>query len=460
MTTLGKKGAEQDMRHTMEELRKHHRLKQVYGEVSINYELPAVLEQMPDRSAVLFHNVKGYDTPVVGNLVDRENFAISAGISSDLSSTLKLITQGVEKPVRSKVVEDAPCRDVVKTDNINIMNEIPVNTFFEKEAGPYISAALITANDPETGKRNVSINRLLILKDDELMIGMSPSHHLYRLLEKAKEKEETLEVSISLGNHPITLVASNAYVTLGFDEYDIAGGMFGEPLELSAGVTVDVEAPARSEMVIEAEFIPGKFHEEGLVSEFHGMYVDYGKSPVLKVKGLTHRKEPYYQTIVPGRNHEHFIIGALAIESTTYLHVREAVSRVKHVHITEGGMGRVHCVISLSNPKPGEGQKAAFAAFAHCNLIKQVTIVDDDIEVMNPVDVEWAVAARMKAYRDVQVTPGVRADRAEPNEENGTVAKVMIIALKDGTHHPKAEIPEHIVHNVRQNWSSYDIREE
>jgi 2,5-furandicarboxylate decarboxylase 1 len=421
--------------------------------------LAAVLAQAPGRSAVSFENVKGYLMPVIGNLVDRENFALTCGIENTLEASLKYINNGIENPISPFLVNNAACRDVVITDDIDIMKHIPVTTFFEKEAGYYISAGLIVAKDPETQKRNISMNRLLVLGPDKLMIGMSPSHHLHRLLEKAKKLNKKLEVAISLGNHPATLVASNAYVDLGFDEFEIAGGMLNEPLELSPGITVDVEVPSGSEIVIEAEFIPDELYNEGYVSEFHGMYVDYGKSPVLKVKCITHRKNPMYQVILPGRYHEHFIIGAMAIETTTLRHVRAAVPRVNEVYITEGGMGRSHCVISISEPRPGEGHKAVFAAFAHSNLTKQVTVVDNDIDITDAVDVEWAVAARMKAHRDIFIVPGVRTDRADAVVENGMVSKIGIIAIQEETALPKAEIPLSVMEKVRNEWNKYQVRE-
>ncbi|MGE7766159.1 UbiD family decarboxylase [Peribacillus sp. NPDC096540] len=453
MNTIG-----QDMRDALQSLTEIGRVTKVNGQVDVNFELAAVLAQCPGRSAVIFENVKDHTVKAVGNLVDRENFARACGIENTLEASLNYIKNGIENPLAPVLVENAPCREVIKTENIDILRDLPITTFFEKEAGHYITAGVVVAKDPETGKRNVSMNRLLVLGPDKLMIGMSPSHHLYRLLEKARNLGKTLEVSISIGNHPAVLVAANAYVNLGYDEFEIAGGMFNEPLQLSPGVIVDVEAPKGSEIVIEAEFIPDELHQEGLVSEFHGMYVDYGKSPVLRVKAITHRHNPYYQVILPGRYHEHFLIGAMAIETTAFLKIREAVPSVKEAIITEGGMGRCHLVVSLSNPKPGEGQKAAFAAFAHCNLVKQVIVVNDDINVNDPVDVEWAIAARMKAHRDIFTIQGVRADRAEAVVEDGTVTKIGIIALLEETALPKAEIPNDVMDKVKSQWDTYQVK--
>ncbi len=447
----------QDMRDALQTLTELGRVTKVNGQVDVNFELAAVLAQCPGRSAVIFENIKDHTVKVVGNLVDRENFARACGIENTLEASLNYIKNGIENPLAPVLVDNAPCREVIKTENIDILRDLPITTFFEKEAGHYITAGVVVAKDPETGKRNVSMNRLLVLGPDKLMIGMSPSHHLYRLLEKARNLGKTLEVSISIGNHPAVLVAANAYVNLGFDEFEIAGGMFNKPLQLSPGVTVDVEVPKGSEIVIEAEFIPDELHQEGLVSEFHGMYVDYGESPVIRVKAITHRHNPYYQVILPGRYHEHFLIGAMALETTSFLKIREAVPSVKEAVITEGGMGRCHLVVSLSNPKPGEGQKATFAAFAHCNLVKQVIVVNDDINVNDPVDVEWAIAARMKAHRDIFTIPGVRADRAEAVVEDGTVTKIGIIALREETALPKAEIPTDVMDKVKSQWETYQV---
>ncbi|MEK8126551.1 UbiD family decarboxylase [Paenibacillus filicis] len=448
----------QDFRYALNLLQQSGRVTTVGGEVDPRFELPAVLAQIQDESAVVFEKVKGYKAKAVGNLVNRPNYAVSCGLAPTLEASLAQITAGLKQPVPAVMVADAPCREVIVTENIDVMKLMPVTTYFEHEAGPYITAGIVVAKDPETGKRNVSMNRLLVLGPDRLMIGMSPSHHLYQLMVKAAGLGRALEVSVAIGSHPAVLVAANAYVDLGVDEFEIAGGMLGEPLTLSPGVTVDVEVPAGSEIVIEAEFVPEELHEEGWVSEFHGMYVDYGKSPVLKVKAVTHRHDPYYQVILPGKYQEHFLIGAMAIETTLLSHIRRAVPGTKAVLVTEGGMGRCHAVVSIKGARPGEGQKAVFAAFAHCNLIKQVTVVDDDIKIDNPTEVEWAVAARMRAEQDLMVIPGVRTDRADPLVDGGTVTKLGIIALRRPTALPLAEIPREVMDKVGKQWPSYEIR--
>ncbi len=160
--------------------------------------------------------------------------------------------------------------------DIELASLLPVPTWFEREAGPYISAGVIVAKDPETRKRNVSIARLRLEGGARLMAGIAHNHHLYRLAQKAKALGRPLEVAIAIGNHAAVLLASQMYVDLGEDEFAIAGALLREPLRLAACRTVDLEVPAEAEIVLEGELRAGELIEEGPVSEFPGFYVSYG----------------------------------------------------------------------------------------------------------------------------------------------------------------------------------------
>jgi 2,5-furandicarboxylate decarboxylase 1 len=220
------------------------------------------------------------------------------------------------------------------------------------------------------------------------------------------------------------------YVDLGFDEFEIAGGLLGEPLRLAAGKTVDVEAPAGCEIVIEGEIDPARLVDEGPFGEFSGIYESYGPSPVMRVTAVTMRADPIFQVIVPSNYPEHCLTGAIAIEATVFRAVQNAVPSLKEVVITQGGCGRLHIVLSVAQARPGEAKKAIFAAFAALNLGKLAIVVDDDIDPRDPAQVEWAMATRMRADRDVVIVPGVKTDRADPMEQGLTVAKMGIDATK------------------------------
>jgi 2,5-furandicarboxylate decarboxylase 1 len=373
--------------------------------------------------------VKGYSIPVVGNILNtRKKYGLSLGVPE--SETFLHTVHALTHPVKPVVVSEGACQEMVIAEKIDLRQLLPIPNLCEKDRNPYVSAGVLVAKDPETGARNVSMNRLQVMGPDELMVGMAPSHHLFPLLKKAEARGKKLPVAVAIGNHPAVLVAANMYVELGFDEFEIAGGLLGAPISIVRGKTVDVEVPALCEIVIEGEVDPRRWEEEGPFGEFSGLYESYGKSPMMKVTAITHRRNPVFQMIVPSKYPEHCLTGGIAIEATVFLAVKKAIPGLKEVVITDGGCGRLHIILSVAGARPGEAKKAIFAAFANLNLGKLCIVVDDDIDPRDPTQVEWAMATRLRADRDVVIVPGVKTDRAEPMEQMMTVAKMGIDATR------------------------------
>ncbi len=413
---------------------------------------------LDQEKVVYFERVAGYDMPVVGNLLgNRKRIAGLLGV--DGSDVERRLEEAIDRPLKPELIREAPCQARVYTQQANVLEQLPVPTFFEREQGPYITAGVVVAKHPTTGKRNVSINRLKVLGAKRLLIGMAPTHHLYQLLRKAQELGKALEIAVAIGNHPAVLLASNYYVALGHDEYDIAGDLLGEPLRIVKGISVDVEVPAEAEVILEGTMTGNEMVEEGPVSEFHGLYENYGRSPVVDVQAITHRALPIFQVINPGYHAEHLLIGAVCIGATTLHAVSRAVPGARRAVITLGGGGRLHAVVALHQPAAGEAKKALLAAFAHTNLLKHVVIVEDDIDVTDPQQVEWAIATRFCADRDMLVIPGVKADRAEPLEDKLTVSKVGIVAVRQPTGSRQdftpARVPAEVMERVRREWATY-----
>jgi 2,5-furandicarboxylate decarboxylase 1 len=392
-------------------------------------EIAAALTLNHRGPALYFDNVKGHHVPVIGNVLNtRRKYALSLGIAE--KETFLHTVHGLTHPIKPVMEAGGPCQERVFTRDINLLAVLPLPHLCEKDRNPYVSAGVLVARDPDTGKRNVSMNRLQVTGPDEALVGMAPSHHLFQLLKKAEMRGEKLPVAVAIGNHPAVHVAANMYVEAGFDEFEIAGGLIDEPLRLVRAKTVDVEVPAGSEIVIEGEIDPKRWEEEGPFGEFSGIYESYGKSPIMRVTGLTMREHPVFQMIMPSWYAEHGLTGAIAIETTVFEAVRRAIPALREVVITEGGCGRLHMILSLGGARPGEGKKAILAAFAALNLGKLAIALDDDIDPRDPVEVEWAIATRMRADRDVVIIPGVKTDRAEPLEAGMTVAKMGIDATR------------------------------
>jgi 4-hydroxy-3-polyprenylbenzoate decarboxylase len=246
----------------------------------------------------------------------------------------------------------------------------------------------------------------------------------------AMARGETLDIAVCIGNHPAVLIAACLYLGLGDDELTVAGALIGEPLEVVRCLDANLLVPAHCECVLEGRLDAGEVVEEGPVSEFHGMYEAYGPGAVVTFTRLTRRSDALLQVVLPGYHPEHCLLGGVAIAAGLARAARRSVPSLKEVAVGMGGAGRLHAVVALSDPAPGEARKAMFAIWATVNLVKQVIIVDDDVDPWDPVQVEWATATRARAERDLVLIPAVRADRSEPLVAGGTIGKLGIDATR------------------------------
>ena len=437
------------MRGFLAALESRGELLRITRRVDLVHELAAFLGELDARQAVLFEQT-GTDIPVVGNLLN-SRARIAAALGVEPVAIESRIAAAVDKAIKPEIVERAAWQDVV-VDNPDLAT-LPVPTFFEHETGPYISCGVIVAKDRRSGRRNVSIARLKLMGGNRAFVGIAPNHHLAVMAREAHARGEKLEIAVTIGNHAAVVLASNLYLRLGDDEYDAAGGLLGEPLLLARCGKVDLEVAAACEMVLEGTIDSGEMVEEGPVSEYHGMYVHYKRGPVVTFSRLSRRKDAIYQAVLPGFHPEHILIGAVAIGATSGRAIGNAVPSFERIAVTQAGCGRLSAVIALRDPVPGDARKAMFAAWASVNLLKNVVVVDADIDPFDPLQVDWAIAARTRYERDIVVVPGVRADRSDPMAENGLIAKMGIDATKTAGDRERWEIaapPREVVDRVRQ----------
>lgn len=457
MATM-KNVSSQSLRATLTNFERSGDLHYIDRPVDPRYELGAVLSLRGHGLPQFFRRVVGYNMPVVGNLLNtRARIARALGVEPDQVQAACLAA--LEQGIPPEIVSSGPVQEVVHHHPLDILRLLPVPTWFEHEGGPYISAGVVIAKDPQMGRRNVSIARFRVEGGDRLLAGIAPTHHLSELLRRAQGRP--LEIAIAIGNHPAVLLASQMYVDLGHDEFDIAGGLLGEPLRLVRGQSVEVEVPAEAEIVLEGTLHADERPEEGAVSEFPGFYVDYGPGHGVQIKTITHRSDAIYQAILPGYAPEHVLLGATAIGATTCRALRRVMPNVRQVFVTEGGMGRLHAIITMHQPKRGEGKRAILLAMGQVNLFKLVIVVDDDIDPADWTQVEWALAARFRGEEDLIVIPGVKADRCEPQERDLTVTKIGLVATTrpgDGVPGSKFEFarpPLEVWERVKAELESY-----
>ncbi|MDP9255886.1 MAG: UbiD family decarboxylase [Actinomycetota bacterium] len=381
------------------------------------------------REPVRIAHVRGSDLPIVANLLpSRALIAEALGVAEDdLGARLQ---RALDAPLGERISGEAPCQELVEPDPD--LAQLPIPRFFEHEGGPYITAGCIVTRDPETGARNWSIARVRPLGGSRALVGIAPNHHLAVAARAARERGERLPIAVTIGNHPAFMIAACFYLARGDDELLVAAALLGEPVELARCTRVPLEVPAGCEIVLEGELDLDATVEEGPVSEFHGGYERYGHAATARFHCLTRRRDALYQAILPGFHPEHALIGGVAIAAGLERRLRGLVPSVRAVAVPESGSGRLSAVVALGPHDPGDALTAARAALSAVSLVKLVTVVDGDVEVWDDSAVAHAVATRVDFDRDLLVLPGMRADRAEPLERGGTIAKLAI----DATRHP------------------------
>ena len=439
----------QSLRRFLADLDVAGEITRISGPVDLRFEVSAYLVELRHR-AVIFERIGNHPTQIVGNLLSsRERIALGLGCS--VAGLQDKITGAIAQPLAPRPVSEAPCQDIL-VDRPDLAR-LPIPTFFEHETGPYITAGAIIAADPATGRGNMSFARLKPLGGNRAFIGIAPNHHLAQLARRAAARGETLPIAVTLGNHPAVMIAAALYLGLGDDETAVAGALLGEPLEVVRCRGSALMVPAHCELVLEGVLYPDERIEEGAVSEFPGMYERYGAGQLVEFTHLTSRQDALFQVVQPGYNPEHIWIGGEAIAAGLARRLRETIGGVHEVAVTPGGAGRLHAVVALDNPVPGEAKRAMMAVWSAVSLVKMVTVVDADIDPWSAEQVEWALATRMRADRDLLVIPNARADRAEPLEKDGVVPKLGIDATLKAGDRPDwtlAAPPREVVERVRR----------
>jgi UbiD family decarboxylase len=370
--------------------------------------------------AMLFENVKGYSMPVVvGVLASRERTALLMNSSIqrlpfDLLEALDHVCQPVTVPGSA-----APCQEVVIRPPFDLRTLIPAPTHTRLDAGPYFNMGLLRAADPETGESDVSIHRLCLQGPDRLSVYFVPGRHIDQFRIKAEKMGRALPVSVSMGLDPAVYLAAcfePPATPLGFDELSVAGGLRRRPVELVNCVSVAARALARAEIVLEGEILPGERIREDAqtgagfsMPEFSGYL---GKAqpelPVLRVTAVTHRRDPILQTII-GPAEEHTNLVGIPTEATILRLVENSMpGRLTGVYCHSSGGGRLLAILQFrkhSIRDEAGPRQAAHIAFAAFSGLKNIVIVDEDVNIFDSNDVLWAMTTRYQGEASTVFVP-------------------------------------------------------
>jgi 2,5-furandicarboxylate decarboxylase 1 len=302
----------------------------------------------------------------------------------------------------------------------------PIPTHSPLDAGPFITAGVVIARDPESGRHNLSYNRMQIYGPDRAGVSMNIWRHIKGFFDKMEPQGKNLPFAVALGPDPVVMMA--AAFRYDGDEYEVAGSLRGSAIEVTRGITCDVMVPASAEIVIEGEVIAGERQMEGPMAEFTGHYSGADPKHVAKITAITHRAKPIFQTM-NGGGYEHVSVGNMITrEPLLARFVRHMSPRVTAVHLPPYAAGFT-AIIALKNPEPGEARNVAIAAMAaHVNF-KTIIVVDSDVDIFDPADVMWALATRVRWDQDTIMIPGAHGNELDPaTDEHGVACKAIIDA--------------------------------
>jgi 2,5-furandicarboxylate decarboxylase 1 len=418
--------AHPDLRDWLRSLVATDRLAVAKKGLSLIDELAAVAKTLENERAVLFPEPGQHAIPVVANLfVDRS--WIADALAVPVAKLLSTFQNAVRQPLPWVEVATAPAQEVVH-DKIDLLKQLPIPKHNEHDSGPYITAALLIARNPKTGIQNVSIHRCQVSGPDRIGVLLLPRHtlHYFRM---AEEAGEALEVALVIGVHPACILASQAIAALDVDEMEIAGALLNRPIEMVKCRTNRVRVPAHAEIVIEGRILPKVREPEGPFGEFPQYYGPRADREVIKVDAITHRTNAIFHTIIGG-GVEHLLLGGIPREATLLEHLQRSFPSVRDVRLTRGGTCRYHLAVKIDKKSQGEPKNIIMGAFGGHYDIKQVVVVDLDVNIDDEREIEWAVATRFQADRDLIVVSGAQGSKLDPSSDNGISAKMGIDATK------------------------------
>lgn len=471
--------AYKDLREYLKVLEDKGLLKWVDTEVDKEWEISAIaraVSQQPpsDRYALGFRKVKGYDIPIVVGTIaaTREVYATALQIPGDQESIIQKWSTALANPVKSEMVNDAPCQDVVLTGEDVDMYKFPVPVWVRGlDSNPYITAPCMISKDPETGIQNVGIYRMEIKGRNQTgMLWDLPSQHgavHYGMWEKLNKP---MPVCVAIGVDPTVLMAAGGKAMYGVDELDVAGALRGEALPVVKAKTVDLLVPATAEIILEGEIAPHHTEWEGPFGEYTGYMGGPYELPIFEIKCITHRRQPIYQALhsqMPPS--ESSLLRQIPEEANIYKHLVKdlKIQGIKDIHLPESGSSYAILWISMKTKYPGHSKQVLSAAWTHHPAFaKWIIVTDDDVDIRDPFIREWILSWRVEPAKDIYMLNGTSSLLLDPStspmdvplwDQKRLSSKVFVDATKKFEYPQIAMPPQEDINRVRQDWDRYKL---
>ena len=419
-----------DLQSYIDFLESKQLLLRVTSEVDSHLELAAIAKRFEGGKAILFENVRDSNYPVlIGLYWNRDLMATVFDCDSDrlpfvLTDEIRAWQKNPMEPV---ILKAGPANEVIETD-IDL-GTLPIPHHATGDGGPYLTSSVVIVKDPDTGVRNLSVHRMMVTGKNRFTLLLEELGHVMDYYKRAEARGEALEITVNNGvDYPVLMAGAvpASAAPIDADETDgIASQMHGAPIELIEAQTVGVEAIASAQFVIEGRILPKVREPEGPYAEVTGYYAERDERWVMEVTALTRREQPIFHSILSGRevgNAYGLIAGAGAFDK-----IHSIVPEVTAVHFADGSVP-YHLVVRMNKIHEGSQRNAIMAAFVSLAFVKTVTVVDEDVDIYNPVDVDWAVQTRCCHDRDLLLIPDAIGHRLNPMVEDDKWTRLGIDA--------------------------------
>lgn len=365
--------------------------------VDPKYEV-STLMKMLDGRVLLFDHVKGFNMPIVANVCSTRDL-VAIGLGASREQLIPRLTDAIDHPEKARTIEANGYQDIGSN-----LSQLPILTHYPKDGGPYISSGIVACNDKEFGV-NLSYHRAQVLDKDLLVLRILERHF------DSYIKRGLKEFAFCISSPVQVLVSAAISVDIGISEIDIANALEETPL-----VRLDGHLVPPSDIVIIAE-LTGELRDEGPFLDLTETFDIIRKQRIAKVKKILVRKGAMYHALLPG-GLEHKVLMGMPREPTIYREVAK-VCDAKDVLVTPGGCSWLHGVVSIHKKNPDDGRKAIEAAFKGHKSMKHVFIVDDDINIHDPNEIEWAMATRFQADKNM-ITKKEKGSSLDPSSDMDT----------------------------------------
>jgi UbiD family decarboxylase len=395
------------LREYINRLEERGELLQIVEPISRYLEIGGVLKKL-EPQPLMFENVLESDFRVAGNLFpSKAVFADYFGIQ--VAEIIPFLSRAIDERSPCQVVSEAPCQEVVVAEPN--LDEIPILRHLESDGGNYITSGVFVAGHPEYGQ-NLDFHRCMQFLPTEMAVRVVKGRNFDTFLQELGQ----VDVAVCVGVPPNVLAAGATSVDIGIDELEIANAM--EPLQVVRAKTVDLQIPAASEFVLEGTVYRDRRHDEGPFVDLTETHDIVRQEPVLEVKAITHRRDAIWHALLPG-GLEHKLLMGMPREPTIFKRVNQVV-RCLDVNVNPGGCSWLHAIVKIEKRDEDDGKKAIEATFAGHSSCKHVFVVDEDIDIYDPLSVEWAMATRFQGYEDMVVMERERGSSLDPSAQAGT----------------------------------------